>query len=77
MAGNGNNRSGFLRGFLIGSFLGALAGILLAPKPGKELRSELKEKGGRPSTKQSIFTQKRGVKRRPFLKRHALKRRRF
>ncbi|MDP2971223.1 MAG: YtxH domain-containing protein [Deltaproteobacteria bacterium] len=32
-------------GFLIGSFLGALAGILFAPKSGKELRSDIKEKG--------------------------------
>jgi gas vesicle protein len=35
----------FFRGVLIGSLLGALAGILLAPKSGKELRSELMEKG--------------------------------
>jgi gas vesicle protein len=35
----------FLRGFLIGGFLGAVAGILLAPKSGKELRSDLKQKG--------------------------------
>jgi len=32
-------------GLLIGSALGALAGILFAPKSGKELRSEIKEKG--------------------------------
>jgi gas vesicle protein len=30
---------------LIGSILGVLAGIFFAPKSGKELRSELKEKG--------------------------------
>jgi len=35
----------FLKGFLIGSFLGALAGIFFAPKSGKELRADLKEKG--------------------------------
>jgi len=35
-----------LFGLLIGGALGALAGILLAPKSGKELRSEIKEKGG-------------------------------
>ena len=35
----------FFMGFLIGSFLGALAGIFFAPKSGKELRSDLKEKG--------------------------------
>ncbi len=32
-------------GLLIGGALGALAGILFAPKPGKQLRSEIKEKG--------------------------------
>jgi gas vesicle protein len=35
----------FFMGFLMGGFLGALAGILLAPKSGKELRSDIKEKG--------------------------------
>lgn len=32
-------------GLLIGGALGALAGILFAPKSGKELRSEIREKG--------------------------------
>ena len=32
-------------GFLIGGVLGALAGIFFAPKSGKELRSDLQEKG--------------------------------
>ncbi len=45
MAENDNVRRGFLGGFLIGSTLGALVGLLFAPKPGKELRSELKRKG--------------------------------
>jgi gas vesicle protein len=40
---NGYGR--FLTGFLIGGSLGAMAGILFAPKSGKELRSELKQKG--------------------------------
>ena len=35
----------FCMGLLIGGALGALAGILFAPKSGKELRSDLKEKG--------------------------------
>ena len=35
----------FLMGFLIGSVLGALAGIFFAPKSGKELRADIKEKG--------------------------------
>jgi gas vesicle protein len=35
----------FFAGFLIGSILGALAGIFFTPKSGKELRSDIKEKG--------------------------------
>jgi gas vesicle protein len=35
----------FCTGFLIGGVLGALAGIFFAPKSGKELRSDIKEKG--------------------------------
>ncbi len=40
---NGYGR--FFRGLLVGGFMGAVAGILFAPKSGKELRSELKQKG--------------------------------
>jgi gas vesicle protein len=35
---------GLLKGLMVGSFLGAAAGFLLAPKSGNELRSEIKEK---------------------------------
>ena len=35
----------FLKGLLVGGILGAVAGILLAPKPGRELRADIKEKG--------------------------------
>ena len=35
----------FCMGLLIGGVLGALAGIFFAPKSGKELRSDIKEKG--------------------------------
>jgi len=35
----------FCKGFLIGSVLGALAGILFAPKSGKVLRSDIRERG--------------------------------
>ncbi len=35
----------FCTGFLIGGVLGALAGIFFAPKSGKELRSDIREKG--------------------------------
>ena len=37
----------FFKGLLIGGALGALAGILFAPKSGKELRSDIKEKGNK------------------------------
>ncbi len=45
MADKENEQNKFLCGLLMGGILGALAGLLLAPKPGKELRSELREKG--------------------------------
>ena len=34
-----------IEAFLIGGTLGTLAGMFFAPKPGRELRSELKQKG--------------------------------
>ena len=40
-----NQQGHFCMGFLIGGILGALAGIFFAPKSGKELRSDIKEKG--------------------------------
>jgi gas vesicle protein len=40
-----HNYSGVCKGFLIGSFFGAAAAILFAPKAGKELRSDIKESG--------------------------------
>jgi gas vesicle protein len=45
MAENEKQQGHFFMGFLIGSVLGALAGIFFAPKSGKELRSDIKEKG--------------------------------
>lgn len=44
MEKNGRNNFGLWKGLMVGSFLGAAAGFLLAPKSGKELRSEIKEK---------------------------------
>jgi gas vesicle protein len=35
----------FYKGLLIGSTLGVLAGILFAPKSGKELRADIRKKG--------------------------------
>ena len=40
-----NPQCRFCMGLLIGGVLGALAGIFFAPKSGKELRSDIKEKG--------------------------------
>ncbi len=45
MADKENEQNKFLCGLLMGGILGALAGLFLAPKPGRELRSELGEKG--------------------------------
>jgi len=36
--------SRFFEGLMIGGLLGVVAGMLLAPKPGEELRKELSEK---------------------------------
>ena len=47
MAEHEKPQSHFFMGFLIGSVLGALAGIFFAPRSGKELRSDIKEKGGK------------------------------
>ena len=38
-----NEDGGFLKGAVIGGLLGCLAGILLAPKAGKDLRQDLAE----------------------------------
>lgn len=45
MAESETEQSRFAKGFLIGSILGILAGMLFAPKAGKELRADLKQKG--------------------------------
>ena len=45
MAENERDWSPLLTGLMVGSVLGAVAGILFAPKPGKELRAEIKVKG--------------------------------
>jgi gas vesicle protein len=45
MAEHENQQGHFFMGFLIGSVLGALTGIFFAPKSGKDLRSDIKEKG--------------------------------
>jgi gas vesicle protein len=47
METNGRRYFGLWKGLMVGSFLGATAGFLLAPKSGEELRSEIKEKTNR------------------------------
>jgi gas vesicle protein len=43
---NTNKRNhNFLTGLMFGGFLGGVAALLLAPKSGKEVRSEIKETG--------------------------------
>ena len=45
MEEQGKSQVHFFKGLLIGGALGALAGILFAPKSGKKLRSDIREKG--------------------------------
>lgn len=44
METNKINHAGMWKGLMAGSILGAAAGFLLAPKSGKELRSDIKGK---------------------------------
>ncbi|HSR09932.1 MAG TPA: YtxH domain-containing protein [Thermodesulfobacteriota bacterium] len=45
MANEENGGSSFIGGLIIGSILGILAGILFAPKAGREIRSDLLKRG--------------------------------
>ncbi|KAB2925794.1 MAG: YtxH domain-containing protein [Bacteroidetes bacterium] len=40
------NKSSFLIGFLAGGVIGAVIALLYAPKPGKELRADIRTKAG-------------------------------
>lgn len=40
-----NKRGGMALGMLVGSLVGTAAGLLMAPRPGKETRAMLKQKG--------------------------------
>jgi len=81
MAEHENQQGHFFMGFLMGSILGALAGIFFAPKSGKDLRSDIKEKGSEvlkdakeiyadASTKAPVRKQKRSS-RKPSIKRRS------
>ncbi len=45
MASHEEEKAGFFVGFLMGGVIGALAGLLLAPKSGRELREVILQKG--------------------------------
>jgi gas vesicle protein len=45
METNDKRHGHFLKGLLVGGFLGGLASLLFAPKSGKELRGEIRETG--------------------------------
>ncbi|HUL32054.1 MAG TPA: YtxH domain-containing protein [Thermodesulfobacteriota bacterium] len=41
------NNFGLLKGFMVGGILGAAAGVLMAPRSGRELRADIKGKADR------------------------------
>lgn len=41
-----DSKTGFLVGFLAGAVIGGIVALLYAPKPGKELRADIKNKAG-------------------------------
>jgi gas vesicle protein len=45
MKENGKHRAYYVAAFLTGGVLGSLTGLLLAPKSGKRLRSDIRHKG--------------------------------
>lgn len=46
MSDNNMNGKDFLLGAVVGGILGAVTALLLAPKPGSELRADIKETAG-------------------------------
>ena len=66
----------FFMGLLIGGALGALAGIFFAPKSGKELRSDIKEKGSKVlKDAKEIYVDAGTKKRKRSLRKPSIKRR--
>jgi gas vesicle protein len=53
---NTGSKGGLTKGVLIGGIIGAAAGLLFAPKPGRELRSDLKNRyrDAQDKTKQAV-----------------------
>lgn len=47
MAHNRNDENGFTTWFIFGALVGAAAGMLLAPKPGRETREIIGDQAGR------------------------------
>ena len=45
MVKNANENGGLYLGFLAGGVIGILAGLMFAPKSGKDLRSDIRERG--------------------------------
>lgn len=41
-----NNSSGLLMGFIVGAAVGMAVGLLLAPKPGTEIRKTIRQQVG-------------------------------
>ena len=76
MAEHENQQGHFFMGFLIGGVLGALAGILLAPKSGKDLRSDIKENGSKVlKDAKEIYADAGTKKRKRSLRKPSIKRR--
>jgi gas vesicle protein len=67
MAERAHDQNDFVWGFLIGGIMGALAGLFFAPKSGKELRTELKEKGSEAFEDAKQFYSEAGVKAKAIL----------
>ncbi len=58
MSGNNSYTKGFVFGALIGGSVGAITALLLAPKPGSELRQELADKAKDAYDKSADYIQK-------------------
>jgi gas vesicle protein len=43
MEANDNGGSNFVKGFLVGGFIGAALGMLFAPKPGRDFRDNIRD----------------------------------